>query len=46
MEKKYLVKWFSNGWHNGTWYGKNMYDVIMQLKDACIVPKEIVLLRN
>lgn len=41
---KYLVTWFDNAWHNGTFYGRNVRDVIHQCKDIHIRPKKIELL--
>ena len=41
---KYLVTWFDNAWHNGTFYGRNVRDVIHQCKDIYIRPKKIELL--
>lgn len=41
MEKKYLVSWFDNAWHNGIFYGKNVRDIIHQCMDINIHPKSI-----
>lgn len=41
MEKKYLVSWFDNAWHNGIFYGKNVRDIIHQCVDINIHPKDI-----
>ena len=40
-QKKYLVTWYSNGWHNGIWEGKSAYDVFCQLRDEGIRPKNM-----
>lgn len=46
MEKKYLVTWFDNTWHNGTFYGKNVKDVLRQCMDINIKPKKIEMLEE
>lgn len=46
MEKKYLVTWFDNAWHNGTFYGKNARDIVHQCMNIGIKPKKIELLEE
>lgn len=41
MEKKYLVSWFDNAWHNGIFYGNSVRDIIRQCMDINIYPKNI-----
>lgn len=46
MENKYLVTWFDNAWHNGTFWGKNVRDILHQRMDINIKPKKIGLLEG
>lgn len=39
MEKKYLVTWFDNAWHNGTFYDRNVRDELHQCININIKPK-------
>lgn len=39
-------EWFDNAWHNGTFYGKNVRDILCQCMDINIKPKEIELLEE
>ena len=41
--KKYLVEWYTNGWHNGIFEAIGFKDLIEQLKSCNIHPQKITI---